>query len=277
VRSVALGTATLTGAGSIASAVNVFSQNAGVWSVETDAEGKIPAGGVTFAPAANGGRPLSSAELAALEALNVGGVPLGPTSLEPFGLSLTLAASPLAATQTITVSAATAVADDLFTPFGPFSQVTTSGTLTANGANDPSTSPIPGVALRCGELAAGNQASLTEEMDTAAVFLFPPFISVPPAPGGRTLSFTLDLDAVQPGVQRLQANFITTNQIIIDPNNVGNKVYDALGPLGNNYLSLTLNVPYVYTNDLAPVPEEEGDCEEPALDLVDWRIQVLTS
>ncbi len=273
-----LGQATVAGTGTIASATNLSDQNAGDLDIATDPAGRTIAGSVTFTKAPNGGRALTPAEQAVIDGLNAGGVTLAPESLSTLGLQLTL--NPLqAGSQTITVSPTTAQAGDTFTPFGPFSPTTTTGVLVANGTNNPSTSPVRGLSITCSSLSTGAQASLHAETDSTAVPVFPyrPFQSVIPAAGDPVLHFTLDMDNIQPNLSQVQVNFITTNQIIIDPNNVGGKLFDALGPYGNDYLSLLVNVPTVYTNDQSPVPELAGDCEDASLDIVDWRIEILRS
>ncbi len=272
---VSLGTATVSGSGTIATVSNLSDQNAGTLTIATDLTGRTVAGSVAFTPALNGGRSLTPAEQAVIDALNAGGVTLAEDSLSVLGLGLTLNSPPLPGSQTIAVPPTTAQASATFTPFGPFPPATTTGLLVANGYNDPTTSAVPGLRIRCSALNLGAQATLHAETDPTPIFLYLPFESVIPPAGTNTIHFTLDLDLVQPNLGQAQVNFITTNEIIIDPNNVGAKVYDALGPRGNDYLSLLVDIPTTYTNDQAPVPELADDCTDPSLDIVDWRIEVL--
>jgi len=74
---------------------------------------------------------------------------------------------------------------------------------------------------------------------------------VPPTAGGTTIQFTLDLDATidaaanpptdadrlfKAGATRLDLNFVTTPEIIRDPNNLAAKPFDALGPPGDQFV-----------------------------------------
>jgi len=269
-----LGAVTVAGAGTIASASNLSDQNAGVLTIATDLTGRTVAGTVAFTPASNGGRALTSEEQALIDGLNAGGVLLTEDSLALLGLSLVLNSPPQPGLQTLTVAPTVAEAQAVFAPFGPFSPTTTSGLLLANGFNDSASSPIPGLALRCSTLTPGAQATLQAETDSTPIFLYLPYQSVLPS-GGNTLRFTLDMDLIAANLTQVQVNFITTNQIVIDPNNVGEKIYDALGPYGNDYLSLLVDIPRTYTNASSPIPELPDDCEDPSLDIVDWRIEVL--
>jgi len=273
------GDATVGGTGTVASVANLSDQNASTLTIATDLAGRTVAGSVTFTKANNGGRDLTPAEQAAIDALNAGGITLASDSLSALGLQLTLNSPPQAGSQTITVSPTTAQAQDTFTPFGPFGPTSTTGTLVANGTNTPATSPIPGLGITCSSLIPGAQATLHAETDSTAVPIFPyrPFQSVIPGPTDSALHFTLDMDAIQPNLRQVQVNFITTNQIVIDPNNVGEKLFDALGLYGNDYLSLLVNVSTVYTNEQAPVLELDGDCSDSSLDIIDWQIEILRS
>lgn len=277
VGAVSLGQATVAGTGAIAGVTNLSDQNAGTLTMATGMTGRTVGGSVAFAPATNGGRALTAQEQAAVDTLNAGGVLLVADSLSALGLQLALNAPPQPGAQTITIAPTTAQASATFTPLGPLGPTTTTGQLLANGVNEAATSPAPGLVIRCGVLTQGAQASLHAETDSTPIFLYLPFQSVVPQPQGNTLRFTLDMDLIQPNLRQLQVNFITTNEIIIDPNNVGNKLYDALGTYGNDYLSLPVDIPTVYTNDQAPVPELAGDCPDASLDIVDWRIEVLRS
>jgi len=92
---------------------------------------------------------------------------------------------------------------------------------------------------------------------------------VPPAPAsGNLLSFTLNLDATddsgarlfRAGVQRLDVNFVTTNEIRRDPNDLRRKAYDAFGPrLASFYATLDIRGNRVYTNAAAAGVTEPGN------------------
>ncbi len=74
---VALGEATIEGTGMVTGSRNTASQNAGQYTLATDATGAVVAGSVAFTPAEVGGRELTTQEQAILDALNVGGRPRG--------------------------------------------------------------------------------------------------------------------------------------------------------------------------------------------------------
>lgn len=98
--------------------------------------------------------------------------------------------------------------------------------------------------------------------------------------GTNQLSVTLNLDNYfASSVERLDINFITTNEIIRDPNINVDKIFDGLGPTGNTYLTVPININAVYDNLTYPFPsgrEQAGDAPPTyeALDIVDWRIEV---
>jgi len=105
----------------------------------------------------------------------------------------------------------------------------------------------------------------------------PPFEFRLPAGGERRqLSFTLDYKARFPtDPDTLDINFITTNELILDPNLQIENTYDALGPTGNDYLSIQTQTNATFSNVNAAIREMAGDVALDDLDLVDWRIQVL--
>lgn len=277
IEEVALGAAALSGTGNILGVSNVSAQNAGVLTIGTDEAGKTLPDAVTFAPDPVGGRPLTSAERAALDALNAGGVALTSDSLAPLGLNVAVRTSGfVAGTQTISVARTEATVSDRFVPAGGFAESQSSGRLVANATNDLTVSPIPpipGIALVCGQLVAGQTAVLVAQMAPTATYLGPPYIQQPVT--GDTISFTLDLDALGTQLQTLDVNFIATDKLIIDPNSTEQKVYDALGPPGSSdFVSISTRYSFAYTNSLSSVPEQQGDCEIGALDIVDWTLEI---
>lgn len=126
----------------------------------------------------------------------------------------------------------------------------------------------------------------------------PGAFTVPPSAvqGGKTISFALNLDAKLPdgtrlfrgsdnGIPRqLDVNFITTDQINIDPNNNRINTFDALGPrTGGSWLNLTsTNQPKIVLNSDRNT-EPAGDVTNfsgldsnniNSLDLTDFRIEI---
>jgi len=278
-----LGAATVTGAGMITGATNASGQNAGTWSLQTDAAGNIVAGSVSFTPAADGGRPLTAAEQQQVDALNAGGVPLATNSLAFVGLTLQLGA-PAAGQQTITVAPATADVTVTFVSDSPPQQTrTTNGTLRANSQTPTATPPIPGLLIRCGELVPGESAEIGLIPAQTGVLLGQPYDYRLPG-GGNTLRVTVDLSRVAAGVDFVSLNFISTTELIFDPQATdADNVYDANGPRGNDYISLRLSEYGVYHNgdrwvkEGADDPTLQGPGSEQdhaAVDLVDWQVTV---
>ncbi|MBM3501445.1 MAG: hypothetical protein FJX74_22555, partial [Armatimonadetes bacterium] len=214
VGTVTLGAATVGGTGTVAGATNDSSQNAGEFSIETDAAGETVAGGVSFTPATDGGRALTSAEQTALDALN-GGVALAADSLAPFGLTLqigTLAAG----TQTVTVAPTVAAVAVRFQPSSGSAARDSTGTLTANSDTPTATPPIPGASLRTEGLTQGAVATLRSETSPAATLLGPPYESVAPL-GSSQLDVTIDLAMLGAPADDLSVNFISKTELIFDP------------------------------------------------------------
>ena len=94
------------------------------------------------------------------------------------------------------------------------------------------------------------------------------FVTPPSPANGSTLSFTLDLDAVtdtgvrlfNAGTQRLDVNFVTTNEIRRDPNDLRRKAFDAFGSrLASFYSTFDIRGTRTYTNS--------GTVQEPANDV----------
>lgn len=98
-----------------------------------------------------------------------------------------------------------------------------------------------------------------------------------------TLHVTLDVDTLATdlvpaaNLQSLDVNFVTTDQVVHDPNFPGPKSWDALGVSGNNYVSIPIVNNRVFSNGDAALgtQEQAGDMQVPDtnLDLVDWRIE----
>lgn len=276
-----LGAATLSGAGTITGVTNDSMQAAGEITIETDAAGLTVAGAVGFTPAAAGGRALTAAEQAALDALNVGGVALAADSLAALGLTLTIG-PPAAGAQTIAIAQTTADVTDRFQPEGVGAPVVTASVLPANNNAPLAGGPIPGMTIRTADLLAGGVAVIVLETDATATPLGRPYQFVLPE-GGDALRFTLDLEQLGLGLANLSINFISTTELIFDPTvvNADQNVYDGLGAFGNDYFTLQTNQFQTIRNADSFVVEGAGDPtlvgpateeERQSVDIVDWQV-----
>lgn len=129
------------------------------------------------------------------------------------------------------------------------------------------------------------------------------FIGVPTA-SGTTINFTLDLDATvdgaanpptaadrlfAPGVTQLDVNFVTTSEIIRDPNNLLLKPFDALGELpgaANLYETFNITTTRTFRNadtvreptgDANPGNSAIGAQQLATLDITDFTLDVRRS
>ena len=92
---------------------------------------------------------------------------------------------------------------------------------------------------------------------------------------GKSLHITIDLDLVTVVANYLDINFINTDSLVPPPPDQGLfKIYDALGPTGNDFITIPINVNGIYTNSQAAIRELEGDCELPDIDIIDWTIEI---
>lgn len=283
VGAVTLGAATVSGAGTITAATNSSDQNAGTLTVATDGAGAVEAGSVAFTPAADGGRALTSAETSQLATVNAGGAALATDTFAFLGLTLQLGA-PTAASQTITVAPTTAQVTASFLGDSPPQQAsTTTGTVTANSDTATATPPIPGVALQTGALQTGGQALLQIVAAQGGQLIGPPYDYTLPN-GSNTLRVTLDLSQIAADIQYLSLNFISTTQLIFDPNATQrDHVYDALGPLGNDYIALRIGEYGTYQNGQGFLQEGANDAtlqyaandqQKASVDLTDWTVTI---
>lgn len=106
------------------------------------------------------------------------------------------------------------------------------------------------------------------------------YVDVPP--GGRQLRFELDLSQIAGGIppenlKSLQLNFLTMN--VVPQGTGGDKTWDALGnsllPSGvNEFIKIPLTQSGSYSNTTFLDLEPAGDVADPALDIVDWTIEV---
>ncbi|MEA3400349.1 MAG: hypothetical protein U9R79_03810 [Armatimonadota bacterium] len=283
--SLSLGQAMVTGDGAIASVSNASFQAAGTLSIETDAAGRTVADSVSWTPADDGGRPLTSQEQAQIDVLNAGGVQLAADSLSELGLALTLnTGGDLSGVQTITVQQTTAQVTGVFTPEGLGAGRTTQSTLPANNDDTLAAGPIPGMTIRTQDLVVAESARIRLLPNAVGESLGFPYESTLPQ-GGRTLRVTLDLAQLGEGVDDVSINFISTAELIFDPTvvNPDENTYDGLGRLGNDFFTILTSEVQTISDGEGLVEEESGDptLEGPhpqearnAVDVVDWRVMV---
>lgn len=148
-------TTTTTGAVTATVAAAHTMQAGGTFSMELDAAGNTVANTVRYIPAANGGTPPTTEQLAQLAALNVGGV---APDLTTFGLAVTPGAG--AGTLSVTVQPAAAQVQCEFTPVDGTQTIVTMDTIQAYSVND-LTAALPGGKMITGELRVGGQSILT--------------------------------------------------------------------------------------------------------------------
>ncbi len=280
-----LGAASLTGSGAIASVTNTGFQAAGTLELTANAAGEVVAGSVAWAPAADGGRALTAAEQAQIDALNAGGVVLAADSLDALGLTLTIGAGPdLSGAQTITVAQTTADVTDRFEPEGPGSVTTGQATLPANNDSALAGGPIPGATIVTGDLVVGESAAVRVVPSAIGTSLGFPYDSTLPQ-GGSTLRVTVDLSRLGQDVEDISVNFISTTELIFDPTvvNPRDNTYDALGRQGNDFITIVTDEEQtIEDGDL--IGEEEADDptlagpaseqDQASVDIIDWRVSV---
>ncbi len=280
-----LGAATVTGAGAVAAVANDGFQAAGTLALEANAAGETVAGSVTWTPAASGGRALTAAEQAQVDALNAGGVALAADSLDALGLTLTLAAGPdRSGAQSIEIAPTTAQVTDRFTPEGIGAVRTAQAQLPANNNAALAAGPIPGMTIRTGDLVVGGTARIRLLPDAVGQSLGFPYESTLPQ-GGRSLRVTLDLTQLGADIDDISMNFIATTERIFDPTvvNPDQNTYDGLGRLGNDYFTLvtdqfqTVRNGDVLGREQADDDTLEGpwsDEDRASVDIVDWSVSV---
>lgn len=97
--------------------------------------------------------------------------------------------------------------------------------------------------------------------------------------GGSTLRFTIDLSQIGTAsipadqITQLDINFITTNQLAINPNDYyQNRQFDGLGPIGQDYVTVDTSIDRLYSDyDVDAIPVTDPD-----LDITYWSVQVQT-
>lgn len=283
---VTLGAVAIEGAGTVTSATSLSSQNAGVVALTTDAAGRTVAGTVSFTPAEHGGRALTSAEQAALDALNAGGVTLNASSLSALGLSLTLGA-PTAGSQTLTVAPARAQITDRFASYFGLNDSVSSGELLANDTAQGPTPPILGVQFTTSTIEAGTVVEVVTQFDATPDEMPPPYLSVQPgdlSSDDRMLDVTLDLAQLGDPTGEIRMNVITTDQLELDPEVLSSKSYDGLGSDGTSFVTLSLDQNRTFYNSQAIIPEFANDVtigelssaqfQPGEIDVVDWEVDM---
>jgi len=133
-----------------------------------------------------------------------------------------------------------------------------------------------------GDLTIGDQARVGLEVAATATLIGPPYEYVLPD-GSNTLQATVDLSSLGTNVNNLSINFITTTELIFDPNitDPDEHTYDGLGPLGNDAIRVfDPNEFLPISNDDAFIQEQAGDStlvgpateqQRAAVDIVDRR------
>jgi hypothetical protein len=279
---VTLGAASVSAGGMIQTVSNVSDQNAGTLTVATDAAGAVTAASVVFTPATAGGRALTAAEQAAVDALNAGGVALAPTSLQALGLTLQLSAA-AAGTQTVTIAPTTGSVTDRFDSYFGINNSTTTGVLNANDHSQGPTPPIPGVTFTTKTLTVGDGAQILTQFNPIADDLGTPFEWHLPTAGARTLSFKVELDRLGTVGDSFQFNVITTDLLELSSDVRLDKSYDGLGPDGTTFVTLSTLTNRTFVNG-PPVQETTNDVhigllspptfQPGAIDIKDWTVDV---
>jgi hypothetical protein len=90
----------------------------------------------------------------------------------------------------------------------------------------------------------------------------------------RTIGVIMDLDQVSTTVSHIEVNIITADRLLPPDSHFIELNYDGLGPSGNSYVIIPVDVSGVYDNTGATTPEREGDSPIAALDIVDWSVEV---
>jgi len=145
-------------------------------------------------------------------------------------------------------------------------------------ANPSAPIPATGVPLLISDSTAPPQFYLQYHQGAFFQYLDMRFIG-PPYYGavsqdGRTIGAIMDLDQISTTVQQIELNIITADRLLPPESQFIELNYDGLGPSGNSYVIIPINVSGVYDNAGAIVPEAGGDTSIPALDIIDWSVEV---
>ena len=96
--------------------------------------------------------------------------------------------------------------------------------------------------------------------------------------GGSTLQVTVDFSQIATAaipvaqIKQLNVNFILTNSLPVGNQIVTGRIWDALGPSGQNYVNVDTTNNRTYTGDNSDGPT----VSDPDLDIVPWPIEVQT-
>jgi hypothetical protein len=104
-------------------------------------------------------------------------------------------------------------------------------------------------------------------------FIGPPYYGAL-SQDGRTIGVIMDLDQITTTASTITLNIITSDRLIPPESQFIQLVYDGLGPSGNSYLIIPIDVNGAYSNADAAVPEREGDTSVAAIDIADWSVEV---
>jgi hypothetical protein len=165
---------------------------------------------------------------------------------------------------------------------------------------DPRTGPLPALTRPWGngwgipfDETLGSRIDLFVEVSHQSAQVFriqvfqPPFTTQPLGP---PLDFSflqpnqthiiLDLRQLFPPPdllpERLEMNFISVSELKTNPyDNTPRTGFDALGPTGNDFISIPLTSTQTFRNGQGWVAETSGDAQIDALDLTDWEVRII--
>jgi hypothetical protein len=104
-------------------------------------------------------------------------------------------------------------------------------------------------------------------------FIGPPYYGAL-SQDGRTIGVIMDLTQITTTVTEIELNIITADRLLPPESQFIELNYDGLGRNGNAYVIIPINVNGMYDNAGAISPEGEGDTSIPALDIIDWSVEV---
>jgi hypothetical protein len=99
-------------------------------------------------------------------------------------------------------------------------------------------------------------------------------------PQPNQIRITLDLRQLfpppDPLPERVEMNFISVSELKTNPyDNTPRTGFDALGPTGNDFISIPLTSTQTFRNGQGWVAETSGDARIDALDLTDWEVRII--
>jgi len=165
---------------------------------------------------------------------------------------------------------------------------------------DPTTGPLPALTRPWGngwgvplDETLGSRIHFFAEIFRQSVQVFriqvfqPPFTTQPLGPPldfsfpqPNQIRVTLDLRQLfpppDPIPERVEMNFISVNELKTNPyDNTPRTGFDALGPTGNDFISIPLTSTQTFRNGQGWVMETSGDAQIDSLDLTDWEVRVV--